>query len=104
MLLIVKKIKVEWNLKQRFNLWFTDETMEIYIRKTNRFNLLFLDIGNIEIYHKGKGTFTKLIEEIKLYMCSNIYIESIFNKRLIQYLKRNNWISAKTIPPSYYRT
>ena len=63
-----------------------------------------LDIANVEVEIKGKGTFTRLIERIRSeYPGIGIYVESIQNPRLPAKLEQLGFTKVEGIfPPSYY--
>lgn len=94
---IISELK-EFMNKNSFprNKWIYSDNMKIYVRKSKRFiegELRdFLDLATIEVEPKGEGLFTKLLNEIeKTFPNTNLYLESILNDRLYDFLLRNNF-------------
>jgi len=80
------------------NKWIYFEFGKIYVRKSKRLydnNLInCFDVGTIEIdkNYRGNGFFTMFLNNfIETHPNINIFIESILNKRLYNYLKNQNF-------------
>lgn len=99
------------------NAWIQVEDFEIYVRDTRhllcrgRIGNTF-DIANINLPDSAKrsqGLFKQLLEEIQNLLESEypridaIYIESVINLRLEDYLRRSNFKEVILYPNSFYR-
>jgi hypothetical protein len=77
------------------NLWIYTEDVSIYVRKSNRmYNDKFipcLDLATILVYEPGKGLFTELLNILLDKNIKNIFVESILNERLYNFLLRNGF-------------
>lgn len=79
------------------NLWLQDELMAVYVRRSRRFIdgslRTGLDIANIEVYDRGKGTFTRFLRHA---VCINpweyTFAESLQEPRLVSFFLRNGWV------------
>jgi hypothetical protein len=62
------------------------------------------DIATVEIYEKGQGTFTKVIEIVeRLNPWDGVYVESIMETRLHKFLEKRGYILVQSIGPPYSR-
>jgi short-subunit dehydrogenase involved in D-alanine esterification of teichoic acids len=99
---IIEEISILLNNKSfPRNKWIYTNNVKIYVRKSKRFveNKLydFIDIATIEIENKGVGIFTKLLEEIeKKFPNINIFVESILNDRLYNFLLKKDFKEIKS--------
>lgn len=77
------------------NTWIKERNIAIYIRKSVRLigekTYPCLDIGSVEVNekHRGQGIFTsflKRFEQEAKKLNRGVFVENIFNKRLLQHL------------------
>ena len=61
-----------------------------------------LDIANVEVHRKGNGVFSALLARLHDEKIS-IYIECVHNKRLVEKLRRENFVEVNNTVPSFYR-
>jgi hypothetical protein len=90
------------------NQWLEDDIMQVYVRKATRLieNELktTLDIANIEVYDKGKGTGSQFFNEAhKINPWQATYFENVLNPRLGKFLLANGYKQDSSMPPSYYK-
>jgi len=104
------------NSESRYPLrgWFRiDEyELEIYARKTQRFingdMVTTLDLASfgVDTNSRSKGNFTRFLDEIEEVadeLGLTLYVESILNKRLFDFLVRRNYNSIEYLPNCLYR-
>jgi len=62
-----------------------------------------LDIANIEVARKGKGTFTNLILRLrKDYPALTIYVECVMTEKFCQHLRKMGFKEVPGTPNSFY--
>lgn len=92
------------------NQWITDDHHEIYVRKSQRHGIKFLDIANITVNPQGTGLFKSFLELAQTlalkYDLDGIYIENVHNKSLYAHLYRRtkidpNWEVSKIHPSDF---
>ena len=89
--------------------WFNHRIGQIYFRAASRYLKDYgivetLDIANISINLKfqGKGVFSLLIKSLTDSTDRVIFVESVLNKRLDDYLSRTGWILECPINRNYF--
>ena len=80
-------------LRTEGNHWHRFLGIEIYVRNLGYHSvdgelIGFLDIANITIKKKGKGTFTHILDYLE--PKTNIFIENVLNERLASWLAKNH--------------
>ena len=97
------------------NAWIDELNMKVYVRRSMRMIgdevYKCLDIGSVEVDEDktGKGIFTKFLarfEQEAKKIGRVIFIESILNPRLYQYLLKNGYKTAprsSDISPNVYK-
>jgi hypothetical protein len=98
---IIQEIKELLNSKNMFprNKWILTDNVKLYIRKSKRFieNEMrdFLDISSVEVEPKGEKLFTNLLDRIeKEFSDKNIFVESILNDRLYEFLLKRGYLKT----------
>lgn len=69
-------------------------------RKYDNFEGWWFDIVRIEAEIKGRGTFTRLLDE--LHPKVNIYVESVLTVDFAEYLRRRGFTDCGGLCPSFY--
>lgn len=95
------------------NIWIRERDIDVYVRRSNRIidgNLVScLDIASVEVNEKrrGQGTFKAFLNRVEKAAASmnrEVFVESILEPRLLQFLlKRNYILIPNSIPPSVHR-
>jgi hypothetical protein len=81
------------------NQWLSDDKMQVYVRKANRYlegkRKVTLDIANVEVYHRGKGTFTRFLEAVhEMNPWDATYVECVLNPRFAAFFVKRFWLPA----------
>jgi hypothetical protein len=105
------KALAEFIKQDRFphNCWLSGSDMQVYVRKSMRFldgkQYVMLDIGNVEVRKKGKGKFTKFLQEAEgLNPWHGVYVENVFMPRFQVFFLKQGYIQAtKEFAPSFYK-
>jgi N-acetylglutamate synthase-like GNAT family acetyltransferase len=90
------------------NEWLNNGEMKIYVRKSVRCidsrKLIAFDIVSVEVRNKGKGYFTKFLNEAHNLNPWNItYIENVFFTRFQRFFEKNGYIKIGNLIPCYYK-
>ncbi len=78
------------------NEWLEGSDMKVYVRKSVRFlnnkRYTCLDIANIEVFEKGKGKFTRFLEEVhNLNPWDATLVENAHDPRLQDFMIRQGY-------------
>lgn len=102
-------------LKQSFvdNLWISEKHIKIYVRRSNRILTArtfletqkfypCLDIASVEVSEnrRGKGIFKKFLTRVERQakkLKRAVYVESILDPRLVDFLTRRGYTSAPNL-------
>lgn len=95
------------------NTWIYERDIEVYVRRSNRVidgNLVScLDIASVEVREnrRGQGLFKAFLHRFEVEaakMNRRVFVESILEPRLLQFLLKQNYILIpNSIPPCVYK-
>ena len=90
------------------NHWIREHQIDVYVRKSKRYinsqMFPFLDIGTVTVdaKHRHRGIFTAFLDRFEneaRKLKRGVYIESILNPRLYQFLLKIGYIPVPGIDP-----
>ena len=89
--------------RRRRNKWINSELGQIYVRwsrrKFEREIITFFDIASVEIYDKGKGTFTAFLNHIEKNNV-NLFVENVLSERFQAFFdRREGYDQFRTTDP-----
>lgn len=98
---------------KRSNAWISYEHLNVYVRKAHHFwdgsRKSTLDVANINVPHpyKGRGLFTAWLTQAEIIAREEgfeaVYVESLLNPRLADFLYRRGYtLIEPSSPPCYY--
>jgi hypothetical protein len=96
------------------NAWVSERSIRIYIRRSMRYvgeqMVPCLDVGSVEVMEKDRGTkvFTSFLGRFEVaakQLKRGVYVESILEKRLLDFLLRRGYtnLTPDSICPSVYK-
>lgn len=95
------------------NIWIRERDIKVYVRRSNRIidgNLVScLDIASVEINERRRGqgifkAFLNRVEKAAASMNREVFVESILEPRLLQFLlKRDYTLVPNSIPPCVHK-
>lgn len=95
------------------NTWIRERDINVYVRRSNRIidgNLVScLDIASVEVNEKRRGqgmfkSFLNRVEKAAASMDREVFVESILEPRLLQFLlKRDYTLVPNSIPPCVHK-
>jgi GNAT superfamily N-acetyltransferase len=93
--------------------WLADDNIKIYVRVTKHYLpdgevVKTIDLSSIEVEeaHRGRGLFTRKLEEIELLASERgftIYVESILNERLIPFFEKRGYRRVDNLQSMFLR-
>lgn len=95
------------------NYWHSSIFGEVYVRNPGHHMIglpdsenltTFLDVANITIisFYRGQGIFTRMLDILE--ERENIYVENVFEQRLVRFLLRRGYTEiGQSGPFSYYK-
>lgn len=95
------------------NTWIYERDIKVYVRRSTRYidgnSVLCLDIASVEVLEKRRGqglfkAFLNRVEKAAAAMNREVFVESILEPRLLQFLlKRNYTLVPNSIPPCVHK-
>ena len=74
------------------NEWLYASDMKVYVRRGFRPCGICLDVAAVEVYDKGKGTFTKFLEAAhEMNPWDVMFCECVQNARLVPFLEKKGY-------------
>lgn len=88
------------------NGWFENEKMKVYLRVHKLYDILTLDIATIEVFDRGKGTFSEFLEwsiiTARKMGYQRIKIENVLETRFANYFERKGFDKIGNYYPYSY--